>query len=842
MDEEISFGVWLRKQRRGLDLSRKAFADQAGCAEVTLRRIEAGTLKPSKELAGILLEKLGIPETERPQWILFARGVSSFPLASTPLSNKPITNLPAPITTFIGREIEQSEVIRLITKHRLVTLTGSGGVGKTRLSIKVGEQVLESYAAGVWLLELASLNDPLLLPQTASTLFGLPTQSDIPYIDLIINFLRPKTAMLILDNCEHLIDGCAHFTDTLLRNCSQLKILATSRETMGVAGEVVYRVPSLQLSELGPQLDTFRDSEAVTLFEERAQLVQFGFSLTAENATSIAHICQRLDGIPLAIELAAAKVGMLSVEQIAKQLEESFNILTGGSRTALPRHQTLRASMNWSWDLLTLEEQVLMRQFSVFAGGWTLEAAQAVFDGDVFELTDSLVKKSLVVVDQEAERDARYHLHEIVHQYAREKLVAVGEEENIRTRHMHYFLRLVEQVEPELTGPTQMRWYARLKDERDNLRAALGWADQTDLKAGLYLSSRLGTFWWIFDLREGNAWLSKFLEKSESHRYPEARAKALYIHGLILGDLQQLEAAYAAAKECLELYRALGDQEGEIDGLFLLTWDISWSSVKENTELTQQAYQLAQSIGDVARQAEALWKLGYLDREKNRFKYWESAIELVRSLGNVRWLADYLSSMGLELLYSGEFDSAQKYLYESDMLYKKFNMDPPPRDLLSAYGQLALIRGNYEKARAFFKESAKMHLVFGNRHEYLWARVRLGYVALRQGNLDESNQIFSESAQVFQKAKDTMGVVVALEGMASGYVETDQPDYAACLVGWTDAAREKIGASRLRLEQENIHQIISVCLTKIGEVAYENAYDRGRRMSLDQALTYALES
>src|SRR5919106_6367673 len=371
MQEEISFGIWLRKQRRALDLSRQAFAAQVGCAEVTLRRIEAGTLKPSKELAQILLERLGIPETERPQWISFARGLAAFPLRSTPSSNKPITNLPASLTTFIGREKEQSDVIRLITKHRLVTLTVSGGVGKTRLSIKVGERVLGNYADGVWLGELASLSNPALIAQTFAALFGLTAQSTISFTDLLINFLRAKSILLIVDNCEHLLDGCARFIDTLLKSSPHLKILATSREPLGITGEAIYLVPSLELPDLQQVIDTFRDFESVHLFEERAQLAQFDFSLTLENAASVAQICQRVDGIPLAIELAAAKVGILSTEQIAKQLDESFNVLTGGSRTALPRHQTLRASMNWSWGLLTEAEQTLMRQLSVIAGGWT---------------------------------------------------------------------------------------------------------------------------------------------------------------------------------------------------------------------------------------------------------------------------------------------------------------------------------------------------------------------------------------------------------------------------------------------------------------------------------------
>jgi predicted ATPase len=840
MQEEISFGIWLRKQRRALDLSRQVFADQVGCAEVTLRRIEAGTLKPSKELASVMLENLGIPETKLPQWISFARGISGLPSQAIPQAKKPITNLPAPLTSFIGREKELSEIIRLINHHRLVTLTGSGGVGKTRLSLRVGEQTLENYADGVWFVELASLSDPALLPQTVTALLGIPTQSDIPYTDLLINFLRSKYVLLILDNCEHLADGCAHFSEALLKSCPDLKILATSREPLDMMGEALFRVPSLELPDLQQQPDTFKDFESVKLFEERAQLVQFDFSLTPKNAFAVAQISQRLDGIPLAIELAAAKVGMLSIEQIAQQLDESFNILTGASRTALPRHHTLRASIKWSWDLLTEAEQILMWQLSVFAGGWTLDAAQAVCDGDVSELTNSLVKKSLVVVNQKAGHDTRYRFHEVVRQYAQEKFVETSEEENLRTRHMSYFVRLTEQVEPKLTGPTQLEWLERLKDERDNVRAALRWADQTDLEAGLYLSRQFGFFGYIFDLREGHYWLSRFLERAESKNYPHARAKALYIHGLILYDLQQLEVAYIDVKECLELFRALGDQQGEIDGLLLLTWE-DWVSGTERMALAQHALELAQELGDVHRQAEALWQLGYADRGKNRFKYWERAIELIRSLGNIGWLSEHLSAMALYIALNGNIETAQEYLNESDRLSRQFNLNPPPRELHSAYGQIALIGGDFKKARASFEESAKTHLKFGNRHEYLWARAHLGSVAVRQGNLEEANQIFSETARDFQKDKHISGVVFALEGKAGSYVAMDKTDYAACLVGWTDATREKIGDSRLLLEQEDINQIMATCIATMGEVAFSNAYGKGKTMSLDEAVAYALE-
>jgi predicted ATPase len=386
--------------------------------------MEADEYKPSSELANVLFEKLGIAESERPHWVRFARGLAGFPLLSGPPSNKKISNLPAQLTTFIGREKEQLEVTELISKHRLVTLSGIGGIGKTRLAIQVGQRLLNDYPNGAWFIALDSLSDSALVPQTVAAIFDIREGPDRPVIEILTNVLRSKTILLILDNCEHLLDACAELINTLLTNCPNLKILAASRETLKLAGEAVYAAPSLSLPEIdNTSLEGLAESESIKLFTERATLALSSFALTKDNAKTVAAVCRRVDGIPLAIELAAARVNMLNVEEISKQLQDSFSLLASGNRITLPRHQTLQASMNWSWSLLSEAEQIFMQQLSIFAGGWTLESAQAVCDGNVLSLTDALVKKSLIVVDQRPGRGTRYRFHEIVHQYAYQKLV-----------------------------------------------------------------------------------------------------------------------------------------------------------------------------------------------------------------------------------------------------------------------------------------------------------------------------------------------------------------------------------------------------------------------------------
>ena len=465
----------------------------------------------------------------------------------------PKHNLPSQLSTFIGREKEIDQVANLITKNRLVTLAGVGGIGKTRLSLQVGQKLLNDYPSGVWFIPLDSLSDPALVPQTVASILGIRETYDTPVIEVLMNVLREKTTLLILDNCEHLLDACAQLIRALLTHCPNLKVITTSREILNVKGEATYYLSSLSIPEESKLLvQQLTEYESVQLFAERAKLAFSSFRLTTENAQTVVNVCRKVDGIPLAIELAAARINVLKVEEILKQLDDSFALLASDSRGILPRHETLQASMDWSWGLLSEEEQRFMQQLSIFAGGWTLESARAVCDGNVLNLTSALVKKSLIGVDHELKYETRYRFHEIVRQYAREKLIASGEEGNIRTRHLNYFLGLSDQAEPTLRGPEQMKWYAHLNLERNNIRAALRWAVDTDLEAGLYLAGKLHRFWENFDLPGGVRWLAELLQMPESKNYPLARAKALCSWTWLLCLEQKYDLAQIAAQECLD--------------------------------------------------------------------------------------------------------------------------------------------------------------------------------------------------------------------------------------------------------------------------------------------------
>jgi predicted ATPase/class 3 adenylate cyclase len=476
-------------------------------------------------------------------------------------------NLPAQLTRFIGREQAMAQVKQFLGTTRLLTLTGSGGCGKTRLSLQAAADLLGEYADGVWLVQLAPLADSARVTQTVAAALGVREEPGRPLTATLTDYLYRKQVLLLLDNCEHLLAACAQLADTLLRSCPRLRILASSREGLGIGGEQTYRVPSLSLPDARrlPPLERLRDFEAVQLFADRARLSQATFAVTPANARSVAQVCQRLDGIPLAIELAAARVRTLPVEQIHARLDDMFRLLTGGSRAALPRQQTLRALIDWSYELLAAAEQTLLRHLSVFAGGWTLEAAEAVGAGDdveaweVLDLLTSLVDKSLVLYDEPA-GEGRYRLLETVRQYARDRLLACGEANNVRTRHMEHYGRLAEEVVREFWTPKGPQLGSRLLPEFDNLNAARDWAaaEPTRSDTRLWVTTSLGWLWSFHGyLREDHEQLEAALAMDRSAPV-EARVSALLVvanFAYHLGDYRQMQSRL---EESLALSREAG--------------------------------------------------------------------------------------------------------------------------------------------------------------------------------------------------------------------------------------------------------------------------------------------
>ena len=749
-----SFGKWLRQKRRALDLTQEAFADQVGCARITLRRIESDALKPSKELALLLLEKAGIPQHERETWLPFARGLTDLPLKQTISFPTPIrNNLPASLTTFIGREKEQADVLQLINKHRLVTLTGSGGVGKTRLSIQAAADLLTEFPIGIWLVELAPLTDPALVPQSVCAVMGVKPDGDTSALEALTNYLRNKKLLLVLDNCEHLVDACAQLCNSLLRSCPDLRILASSREALGVDGERAYRVPSLSLPNSKSILNIIQDSEAVTLFVERASSVQPEFALTETNAPFIAQICQRLDGIALAIELAASRVKMFKVEQIAARLDDAFGLLTSGNRTALPRQQTLRALIDWSYNLLSEEEKTFLRKLSVFSGGWTLEAAEAVCENrDALELLTHLVDKSLVSVDHEHGDEARYYLLETIRQYANEKLKDSEQLSQLRDIHLDYFLKTAERIAPELYTRKMPFWLDYLEVEYANYQSALELSQERNVEVGLRLCNALFRFWESRgDYRqEGLDWFEKFSTASTASR-TAIYAWALY-HTALLYQANNIyePKTKLLLTESLTLARGIGDHAcaarilGEI-GIY--------ESLDENLDKARGFYEEslteARLANDELAVGYAIFGLGYLAGEQSGYEsarsLYEESLVIFRRTGELTGWHYCLINIGVTYSNQGAFKAAREYFEEALTLSQETRDRSVTSFCLNNLGDLALCIGDFDNALYLLKQCCKLVQDTPDDYTLGIAFFNLGEIARLQGKYDEAITYFNKS-------------------------------------------------------------------------------------------------
>lgn len=792
--EELSFGEWLKRRRRALDLTQEQLAHQISCSTSALRKIEAEERRPSEQIVAQLAEVFKIPSHERATFLKFARGnldvapigvIESAPWrVSSSLSLR--SNLPTFLTSFIGREKEQAEILKLIDKHRLVALVGSGGVGKTRLSLKVGEQMLGDFAHGVWLVELAPILDSVLVPRTTAIAIGLRDEPQRPVIDMLTDYLREKQMLIILDNCEHLLDVCAQVADTLLKRCPRLKILATSREALGILGEAIYRVPSLQLPDLGELLGKFREYESVRLFEERAQLTQMNFSLTIENISSVAKICNRLDGIPLAIELAAARVNMYSTEQIAARLQQSFHLLTTGNRAALPRHQTLQAAIDWSYNLLSPNEQILFRRLSVFVNGWTLEAAESICSDatikseDVLNLLSHLVEKSLINIE-ELRSARRYGILETIRQYADEKLMESGEYDSVRDKHMEYFLNLAETAEPHLRRAEQIEWLHQLDAEHDNLRAALAWAmGKPSAEPILRLAGALGTFWYLHGhWLEGANWLDQALSKGwDQNNYTEkaARARTLYRRANLALQLEEGDdwSFRTFFESTLILCQELEDQWGIAYSQALIAQCLKIreeSKVITIKPLFEQALNEFQALGDVWGEARVLrWlvELIAVANTGNREEYLEisrSAIACARASRDRDRIADILVEVSGYFFINNQLDKAEKMLQEAEQLYTELGASYGINLMRWPLALLSFARGNYEKA----KVEANRYIEYMNRigertvqsrSEAMWALLAL--IAEAEDNLKAAVECIQKGLEICRGIGELIGLARCL--------------------------------------------------------------------------------
>jgi len=734
-------------------------------------------------------------------------------------------NLPRQLTTFIGREREIAEAKRLLAETHLLTITGPGGSGKTRLSLEIGARLLSEYPDGVWLVEFAHLADPARVPQVLATALSVREEADRPLLVTLVDHLRPKRVLLLLDNCEHLIDACAGLADTLLRGCPEVKILPSSREALGLTGEVVFRVPPLSLpdSRLVPALERLAEYEAVRLFVDRAIAVKPDFTLTDDTAAAVVQICRRLDGIPLAIELAAARVRTLSVQQITAHLDERFRLLTGGSRTALPRHQTLRGLIDWSYGLLSEAERELFRRVSVFVGGWTLEASVAVCAGvdvdryDIVELLGRLVDKSLCLIDGEGS-DPRYRLLETIRQYGFEKLAETSEGQVVRARHRDFYLGFAEDAEPRLQGPEQVAWLQRLEADHDNLRAALRWSlDCDETEAALRLGSALSLFWDTHGyVREGREWLDELL--AHARERPTSTVTTRRALGKVLDAASRTRARWSEFPQATEfltqglaVWRELGDKRGIAEALNNLAVGATQSGDRVRARvLVAESLALFRELSDKRGTAHALNNLAEILRGDGDLPgaraLFEESVPLFEAIEERRGLSHALDNLGGILTAQGDYGPAEALYSRSRRLAEELGDNHAVATALRSLGGVAHHRGDHERARSCYEDSVARFREMGDgfclaksligyaltSHEmgdHEQARVlgdqglallreagakgelaprlgQLGAAALAHGDVARAARFFEQSLALYSETHDEQGIATSREGLA----------------------------------------------------------------------------
>ena len=847
-----AFGSWLKRRRRALDLTQAELARRVGCATITLQKIELEERRPSKEVAARLADALGLSPEDRATFIKVARAdLASERLpqdrhagrtfaghaAETEPPRRP-NNLPIQPTPFIGREHEVVALRDLLLepRTRLVTLLGPGGAGKTRLALEVAQGVLHAVTQrvpdGVWFVDLAPVTDPTLVASTIAGTLGVKQTGGQALVESLLVYVARKQLLLVLDNLEQ-VTAAAPLVDDLLRGAPGLTVLATSRAVLGVYGEHDFPVPPLALpdsSNVPP--GELQQYAAVRLFVERAQAARPDFALTPTNAGAVADICRRLDGLPLAIELAAVRVRILPPRALLERLGNALQVLTMGPRTLPARHQTLRATIDWSYNLLDGDEQLLLRRLGVFVGGWTLEAAEDVCTRDdamqraVLDGLQSLVDKSLLRQAEGAAGEARFTVLETIRAYALERLEASGESNGLRRQHATYFLELAEAAETQLWASDQLCWLDRLEHEHDNLRAALAWALDHDPAVALRIAGALAGFWYTRGYQsEGRRWLDRALiltalpaHGTRETAYPPALglpADAV-VYAKVLrgaGSLAHAQGDNARAEALFTEGLARARVRGDSRWIALLLNDLA---------------ELALHHGDVARSA-ALCAEG---------------LPLARVSGDRGVTARLLLSSADLAWAQNDVVYAVSCYNESVTLLRALDDRGGLTWALLSRGKRALAQGEWQDAAELFAEGLELARSIGAQENTAWLLYATGRLRLEQRALDRAAAHFVESAQLLHQLGSALGVAVNLAGLATVMVHGQRPAQAAGLLSLAEAQWALVGARgwQAAAEHAEFECTVAVVRAQLDAESFATAWATGRAMTLEQAVANALDS
>jgi predicted ATPase/DNA-binding SARP family transcriptional activator len=768
----------------------------------------------------------------------------------------PQNNLPQQLTSFIGRETQQAEIVRLLTQNRLITLAGPGGIGKTRLSLQVATKVLHQFPDGVWFIELAPLTNPDLIAQTMLSALHLGEQAGKTPLQVLEEQLNNKKLLLILDNCEHLIAGCARVAYALLKSTSVVKILATSREVMSIGGEIAWRVPSLTLPDPKSPPHQLTKYESVNLFMERALSIQPHLKLDETSMLAIAQICSRLDGIPLAIELAAARVNALAVKQIARRLDDRFRLLTKGSRIVLERHQTLRAAIDWSYNLLSRDEKKLLARLSVFMGGWTLEAAEQVCvrTKDKFEVLDvlsELIDKSLVIMDGST-GEARYHLLETTRQYALEKLGESAEDKTWHDRHLEYFVGFAEKGQSEITGPHQAEMIDLLDAELDNFRAALDWCVSNQyVEPALQMLGALG---WAWDMRgyynEVRSWFEKIRIQGNCDDYPEAYARLLNHLGRFAADFDRHPDAESILEESRAIWLELGSRgkQGLADVLCFLGMDAQHKGNLDQAEsFYKKSLAVAQRCNHQRTIAGSMCFLGQIEQQRGQIasarSLYEKSLELSQRTSDLLLISISGGSLGDLFLEQGNYEKAHPLLAQAIEINEKLQFRFGLAASWISLADLHRREGDYVQAEQCLEKSIKVSRDLGMKGRMSYNLYLLGLLALHQNNYLAAVPRFREYFDLDRVLEEKIGLYRFFTGMSAIAAGTKQSERCAILFGAAQLMIENTSYFRMDpFDRAEFDRHIQIARDQLGNETFNALSKEGHMMSMEQAIELATKA
>lgn len=822
---DASFGCLVRRLRKSLDLTQRDLARRIGYSVVTVRKVESDERRPSRELAERLAQCLNIDRDELGKFLALARAQPIDPTeppgppphGSTGKDLGIPTNLPIPLTRLIGRQVNVRAVAELLTRDevRLVTLVGPPGIGKTRLGIQVASDLLSSFPDGIYSVALAPISDPALVTPTIAKTLGVKDSAAQPLVDCLIDYLRSRKLLLVLDNFEHMLVAAAELAQVLTA-CPMLTVLATSRQPLHLRGERMYSVPPLALPERARRVTAAAAARypAIELFTERAQAADHAFQLTDANAAQVAEICASLEGLPLAIELVAARIMLLAPRTLLDRLDSPLSLLTGGPRDLPERQQTLRNTIDWSYQLLDAGEQALFARLAVFIGGCRLQAAEQVANGDgdlpipVLDGLAALTDKHLLRQEERDDGERYSVFFETIREFALERLVARGEATRIRERYAGYYLALAETAKRHLTGREQETWLDRLEAEHNNLRAVMEYhVHNGDAAAALRMVAALWRFWHVHSHQtEGGRWISLSLGLAGPHD-PRHRAEVLNGAGWIAIDQSDQALAKSRFTESLELYRSIGDRRG-----------------------------IAEALHGVGGQVQAT------GNDADAVELFSESLELYRELGDQEGIGWSLDHLGYAALYLDDPDLALARFAESSEIFRDLEHTWGSAISLHHQGLTLLARREYQRARERLRDGLSRFEELGNSWGVAQSFYHIGHVALCAGDSHEAEAYLLRSLALAQTEEDRAGVIRSLAGLASVAVAQRRYERGARVFGAVEALARTNLLRQTPLELEIYDRDLSVIRSRLAKPEIAAAWISGQAFTLGQAAAYAMSA